>query len=73
MEKRQLGNSEIEISRLTLGTMTFGGQVDEPTARTMVDRCLERGINSIDTANVIRQACRRRCSDEFLRGFGAMA
>jgi aryl-alcohol dehydrogenase-like predicted oxidoreductase len=32
--------------------MTFGAQVDEPTARSMVDLCLERGINFIDTANV---------------------
>jgi aryl-alcohol dehydrogenase-like predicted oxidoreductase len=32
--------------------MTFGAQVDEPTARSMVDLCLERGINFIDAANV---------------------
>jgi len=32
--------------------MTFGSQVDEPAARSIVDVCLERGINFIDTANV---------------------
>jgi aryl-alcohol dehydrogenase-like predicted oxidoreductase len=31
--------------------MTFGGQTDEPTARRMVDLCLDRGINFFDTAN----------------------
>jgi aryl-alcohol dehydrogenase-like predicted oxidoreductase len=31
--------------------MTFGSQVDEPTSRTIVDQCLERGINFVDTAN----------------------
>src|SRR5688572_128403 len=47
-----LAQTNLRLSRLTLGTMTFGGQVDEPSARSMVDRCLESGINSIDTANV---------------------
>jgi 1-deoxyxylulose-5-phosphate synthase len=42
----------LAISPLTLGTMTFGSQVDEPTARSMVDRFLDSGQNSIDTANV---------------------
>ena len=40
------------LSKLALGTMTFGGQTDEATARSMVDLCLERGVNFIDTANV---------------------
>src|SRR5262245_33075948 len=42
----------LNFSPLTLGTMTFGSQVDEPTARSMVDRFLDSGQNSIDTANV---------------------
>ena len=37
---------------MALGTMTFGGQVDEPTARLMVERCLEAGVTMFDTANV---------------------
>ena len=32
--------------------MTFGGQTDEATATRMIDRCLEAGINFLDTANV---------------------
>ncbi len=31
--------------------MTFGGQTDEPTARRIVDICMDRGINFFDTAN----------------------
>jgi len=34
-----------------MGTMTFGGQVAEGDAIRMVDRCLDAGINSFDTAN----------------------
>jgi 1-deoxyxylulose-5-phosphate synthase len=52
MTLRTLGNTTLKISPLTLGTMTFGGQTDESTARAMVDMCLERGVNHFDTANV---------------------
>src|SRR5438105_12565876 len=52
MQNRLLGRTSLTFSPLSLGTMTFGSQVDEPTARSMVDLCLERGLNFIDTANV---------------------
>lgn len=39
------------ISRLVLGTMTFGDTVDEPTAARMLDEALEAGITTVDTAN----------------------
>jgi aryl-alcohol dehydrogenase-like predicted oxidoreductase len=52
MQQRKLGQTDIRVSPVTLGTMTFGAQTDEPAARSMVDLCLERGINFIDTANV---------------------
>jgi len=51
MQTRPLGKTPLQVSRLSLGTMTFGSQVDEPTARTIVDQCLEHGINFLDTAN----------------------
>ena len=35
--------------------MTFGAQTDENTARRMVDRCLEAGVNFFDTANIYNQ------------------
>jgi aryl-alcohol dehydrogenase-like predicted oxidoreductase len=37
-------------SRIALGTMTFGGQVDETDATLMVARCLDAGITTFDTA-----------------------
>jgi 1-deoxyxylulose-5-phosphate synthase len=55
MEKRKLKNTELVVSRACLGTMTFGSQVDRTTARRMVDCCLDRGVNFIDTANVYNQ------------------
>lgn len=51
MELRRLGTSEILVPPVSLGTMTFGAQADEAASRSMLDLCLERGINFIDTAN----------------------
>ncbi len=39
------------ISRLVLGTMTFGDTVDESTAARMLDEALDAGITTVDTAN----------------------
>jgi aryl-alcohol dehydrogenase-like predicted oxidoreductase len=60
MEYRQLGQSGLRVSVLTLGTMTFGGRgrfskvgtTDVEGARRQIDICLEAGVNLIDTANV---------------------
>src|ERR1039458_10019309 len=52
MEFRTLLKTGLKVSRLSLGTMTFGAQTEEPAAYRMVDLCLDRGINFFDTANV---------------------
>ncbi len=55
MEFRNLGRTDLRVSRLAMGAMTFGGQTAESEAIRMVDRCLEHGINFFDTANVYNQ------------------
>lgn len=52
MEYTNLGRSGLKVSRLALGTMSFGELVDEPTAFAIMDRALEAGINFFDTADV---------------------
>ncbi|GKT26204.1 aldo/keto reductase [Acidovorax sp. SUPP3334] len=52
MQKITLGASPLEVTPVCLGTMTFGEQVDEPTAHAILDRSLERGVNFIDTAEM---------------------
>jgi aryl-alcohol dehydrogenase-like predicted oxidoreductase len=60
MEYRQLGRSGLRISRLTLGTMTFGGSgnfadvgsTDVEGARRQIDMAIDAGVNLIDTADV---------------------
>jgi aryl-alcohol dehydrogenase-like predicted oxidoreductase len=52
MQKVQLGRSDLQVTPICLGTMTFGEQVDEATAHAVLDRSLERGVNFIDTAEM---------------------
>jgi len=52
MEIRALAKTDLKVTRISMGTMTFGNQVSETDGVRMVDRCLEAGINFFDTANV---------------------
>ena len=52
MSYRYLGKSGLRISPLTLGTMMFGNQTDEAQAQRIIHDAREKGINSIDTADV---------------------
>ncbi|NMM10816.1 MAG: aldo/keto reductase [Polaromonas sp.] len=52
MNKVQLGSSDLHVTPICLGTMTFGEQVDETTAHSILDRSLERGVNFFDTAEM---------------------
>lgn len=52
MNKVTLGTSGLSVTPVCLGTMTFGEQVDEPTAHAILDRSMERGVNFIDTAEM---------------------
>ena len=51
MNDIRLGNTGLRVSRLCLGTMTFGYQCDEPLAYRILDRAAEHGISFIDTAD----------------------
>ena len=45
MKTIQLGQSDLHVTPICLGTMTFGEQVDEATAFDILDRSLDRGVN----------------------------
>ena len=47
----RFGRTGLQVSRLALGTMTFGLQTDEPTSRAILDKAVASGITFIDTAN----------------------
>jgi aryl-alcohol dehydrogenase-like predicted oxidoreductase len=52
MEYRKLGRTDIEVSVLCLGTMTWGEQNTEAEAHAQLDTALAAGVNFIDTAEM---------------------
>lgn len=52
MKYGTLTGTGAKVSRICLGTMTFGGQVDESESIRMVHRALDAGVNFVDTADV---------------------
>jgi aryl-alcohol dehydrogenase-like predicted oxidoreductase len=76
MRYRQLGSAGLRVSVLTMGTMTFGGQgkfrdvgdTDFAGATRQIDRCLEAGVNLIDTANVYSGGRSEEIVGEALQG-----
>jgi Predicted oxidoreductases (related to aryl-alcohol dehydrogenases) len=47
-----LGKSDLRVSSICLGTMTFGQQNSEADAHQQLDYALGQGINFIDTAEM---------------------
>jgi len=48
----QLGTSDLQVTPICLGTMTFGEQVNEADSHAILDHSLSRGVNFIDTAEM---------------------
>ena len=52
MKYRKLGNTDIDVSAICLGTMTFGEQNTQEEGFNQMDYSLDRGINFFDTAEL---------------------
>jgi len=52
MKTVPLGSSALQVTPICLGTMTFGEQVNEADAHSILDRSLERGVNFLDAAEM---------------------
>src|SRR6202142_981786 len=52
MQFTKFGQTGLTVSRMILGTGTFGKQTDEKEAHRMLDKAAEAGIHFIDTADV---------------------
>ena len=52
MEYTNLGRTGVKVSRMCLGCMTFGREIDEAASLPIIQRALDAGINFFDTANV---------------------
>lgn len=51
MRYRPLGRTGVQVSELCFGTMSFGGDADEPESARMYKACRDAGINFFDTAD----------------------
>lgn len=52
MERRTLGRTDLKVSALCLGSMTWGSQNSEAEAHAQIDMALEHGVNFIDSAEM---------------------
>ena len=76
MQYRQLGASGLRVSVLTMGTMTFWGaggfasvgSTDLDGARRQIDRCLDAGVNLVDTADVYSDGLSEEIVGQVLEG-----
>ena len=52
MEYKKLGNTDIDVSLICLGTMTWGQQNTEEEGHEQMDYAVENGVNFFDTAEL---------------------
>ncbi len=52
MEMRRLGRTDIRVSKICLGTMTWGQQNSEREGHDQIDMAVEHGVNFLDTAEM---------------------
>jgi len=76
MEYVRLGCTGMKVSRICLGTMTYGSKkwrewvLDEEESRPFLRRALEAGINFFDTADMYSQGASEQVLGRALKGFG---
>jgi 1-deoxyxylulose-5-phosphate synthase len=68
MNKVKLNGTDLEVSRLCFGTMTFGKPVNQATATRMVEMCLDKNIDFVDTANLYQTGLAESMLGEAMRG-----
>jgi aryl-alcohol dehydrogenase-like predicted oxidoreductase len=64
MERRRLGPSDLHVSKLALGTMTFGWTTDEAESFRILDAYVEAGGNFLDTADIYARWARGNAGGE---------
>jgi aryl-alcohol dehydrogenase-like predicted oxidoreductase len=69
LEYKRVGDSCINVSRISLGTNNFGGQVTEQDAITIIKKAIDLGVNSIDTANVYTGGLSEKIIGKALEGY----
>ncbi len=68
MEYRRAGASGLKVSAVGLGTNNFGGRTDEVRSICVIERALDAGITTIDTADIYSQGRSEEIVGRALRG-----
>jgi aryl-alcohol dehydrogenase-like predicted oxidoreductase len=69
MKYRKLGDSDLEVSEISLGSwLTYGVGVEAERARACLDEAFNQGINFIDTANIYGRGAAESFLGEALQG-----
>ena len=68
MEYTRLGRTGLKVSRLCLGCMTFGREIDEAASLPIIQRALDEGVNFFDTANVYGNGASETIVGKALKG-----
>ncbi len=68
MQYGYLAQTGIQVSKVCLGTMTFGKEADEQTSFSIMDHAQEIGINFIDTADLYGKGLSEEIVGRWLRG-----
>jgi aryl-alcohol dehydrogenase-like predicted oxidoreductase len=76
MQYVNLGRSDLKVSRICLGTMTYGSSrwrpwvLDEEASRPLIQQALEAGINFFDTADMYSLGASEKVLGRALKDFG---
>ena len=68
IQYRTLPHTDLNVSRLCYGTMTFGKPLDQAGSTKLVHRCIEAGINFFDTANMYQTGVAETMLGEAIKG-----
>jgi aryl-alcohol dehydrogenase-like predicted oxidoreductase len=68
LEQITLKQTDLTVSRIVLGTMTFGGQADERTSARILAKAMDAGINFLDTANAYNKGVTEEILGKLLDG-----
>src|SRR4051795_13351581 len=72
MEFRRLGDSDIEVSAISLGSwLTYSGGIEREQTEACTRAAFEVGINFFDTANIYGVGAAETAWGEILKNFGA--
>lgn len=70
MEYRRLGDTDLQVSSIGMGCVTFGREIDRDTSFEVLDRALDRGITLFDSAEAYGQGASENVLGEWIADRG---